>query len=291
MEQNKKSIKLPDNWWRRKDVSSLLSDHLLQGLVQLIIERKSNNLVVRESCTGFLIELDQKMLWISAAHVIDAIDYYAVNNIFVKAIWIDRFDNRDAPVLPATKKRFTIYSGEKEGYDFGAILIPILEASHFQQNKNIVPFVVKESKKEAAIIPEEYLFVGFPWEKTLISETPVSKSQVKVSVTTRLTVLPLRRIEHPQPNISDEHWDDPDAFYGEVLPYLGDESVHIDNFKGMSGGPILSFKQEGKDLYFVLEGIFASFMKSKKLIRAEPHQRVITKLKEWLSKIDNSYSC
>jgi hypothetical protein len=286
MDQEKKFIELPKNWWRRKNVSFLLSDHLLPGFIQLILKINLEGQVFRRSCTGFLIELDNQMLWVSAAHVIDAINKFTENDCLINAIWIDRFNNPNAPVLPFSRKKFTVYSGEREGFDFGALLLPVLEVSHFRQNRNIKPFVVKGTTEGSTITHEGYIFVGFPWETNTISESLASKSQVKVQLKTQLKTLPLRRIEHPKFETNELHWDDPDAFYGEVLPYLGEGSVDIDNFKGMSGGPILSFKQDEKGIYLILEGIFSSFIQSKKYIRAEPQERVIRKLKEWLSQIN-----
>jgi hypothetical protein len=272
--------RLPDDWWRRKDTSLLLSQNLLQYFVQLYIRLRDQKSNEPNTCTGFLVEINNRLLWVSAAHVIDAINNHIRNRNVIEMRWIDRFEDQRVSTLKASKKRFYSYSGTKEGYDFGAFVLPIYETAHFRNNKKLKPFKIKYSSEDMINNPEGYLFSGFPWIGTKISEIPINEKQNKVTISTHLLTVPIRKLLEKPAHISNEnHWDDQESFFGEVLDFVDIESSRrIINYQGMSGAPIISFEREENEIHIMFEGVFVSYSNSGQYIRGEPATRVLLKL-------------
>jgi hypothetical protein len=84
----------------------------------------------------------------------------------------------------------------------------------------------------------------------------------------------------------EDRWEDKDAFYGQVLPYSDIEGSQPEELRGMSGGPVFSFYRENEILNIELEGIFDSYFKKTRQIRAEPTNRMLADLETWLIEIN-----
>jgi hypothetical protein len=284
---NYMTTQLPEQWWRRKDIALLFANHLMPGFLQLIVRFINNkNQVERLSCTGVIMNIVDNYVWISAGHVIDAINYYAQNNRIIDANWIDGVNIPDAPVLLSSKKTFTMVSFEKQNHDFGALIIPILDAAHLRLNPNIKPFTISTHNEYSKIEPEGYILVGYPYIKVKITSKPYNNKQEKVHIETELISLPVKNIQPPALSTPDQHWDDKSAFYGEILPYYGETDVYFDDYRGMSGGAVLSLRKTETNVQVFIEGIFASFQKDNKWIRAEPINLVILMLEEWIKNLN-----
>ena len=81
-------------------------------------------------------------------------------------------------------------------------------------------------------------------------------------------------------------WSDNAAFYGQILPFSDVDNSQPIELKGMSGGPIFSFYRETGFLNIELEGIFDSYHKRDRQIRAEPTDRMLANIEKWINELD-----
>jgi len=275
-------------WWIKSSASHYFRKKLLKYFVQLYISYKLDNEVYRHTCTGILVEINGKLLWISAGHVIESIVEYYKNSSIIGLRWIDRWETQGAETLPFQKrKNICFYSGIPQKADYGAILLSVLEAEHFRRNKNLKILIMKVVSANRPIVePDGFILAGFPWETANIEHKPVSSRKEWVSLSSDLVCLPV--IKKPWEEISyhKKNWNDDAAFYGQILAYSDREDLQPDELIGMSGGPVFSFYRDQDILNIELEGIFDSYLKKSRQIRAEPTARMLAAMESWLNGLE-----
>jgi|GEM_PF-1769244 len=262
-------LALPSDWWLRRVASQIFSAFLLEHIVQLYVRYSEAGQVKRRVSNGFLLDLDAQLLWLSAGHVVAAIDQLHQQGTLSDLRWIDRFPVVGAQTLPSKKQRLDAYTDSKG--DFGAILLSPLESLHFRSNPNLRPFIATPSAPDLAMAkPEGHIFVGFPEENTTVETKPANSKKELVSLTASFICLPLRLTAPPSPPIRQEMWDDPDAIYAQVIDFVDSPGTQPQEFVGMSGGPVLAFWREPSRIVLTMVGVFASYIPHRRLIRAEP---------------------
>jgi hypothetical protein len=273
-------------WWIKASASQYFSKQLFKYFVQLYISYKSDNEKCRLPCTGILVEINKKLLWISAGHVVESIIEHYKNGSIIDLRWIDRWEIQGAESLPFYKRNIDFYSGIHQGADYGAISLTILEAENFRRNKNLKPLIMKIGLEDRSTVkPEGYILAGFPWEMTNIEHRPAASRKELVQFSTKLVCLPIIKKPWEEISLHDEAWSDNAAFYGQILPFSDIEDSQPDELKGMSGGPVFSFYREKDYLNIELEGIFDSYNKKNRQIRAEPTARILANLESWVMKL------
>jgi hypothetical protein len=124
------------DWWIRSSASHYFSKELLKYFVQLYISYRLEDKIYRHPCTGILVDIKGKLLWISAGHVVESIVEHYENGSINDLRWIDRREIRGAESLPFQKRKIDSCSGISKEADYGAILLTILEAENFRMNES-----------------------------------------------------------------------------------------------------------------------------------------------------------
>lgn len=275
-----------DGWWIRSSASNFFSNKLLKYFVQLYISYIVDNKIYRNPCTGILLEVKGKLLWISAGHVVESIINYYKNGMINDLRWIDRWDVKGVDTLPFSKRNIEYYLGNTHGTDYGAILLSILEAENFKSNRNLKPLVMTIGITDSPIkTPEGYILAGFPWDMANIDLKPMTNNKDKVSLSSKLICLPLEKITWKDISSHEKNWKDKEAFYAQILEYSDKEESQPDELKGMSGGPVFSFYRDQNFLNIKLEAIFDSYHKKTHQIRAEPIDRILINLESWVNEL------
>ena len=271
---------LPENWWKTAAAAQTFSFYLKPYLVQLSISYLLKGKTYRQPCTGLLIDVDGSLLWLTAGHVIDAIEDLRTDRTIrlLDLRWLDDFPNREVQTLPVSDHNFRAVSMYSSHEDFGAIFVPILDSTNLRNNPNIKPMIVRTGQPEIQDKPEGFVLVGFPWEQAKIVERPETSTKSRVILTSDIACLPLERIDPPDPPIREEFWDDPSAFYARIVDYTDHPGTQPEDIRGMSGGAIFSFSRFAQGLHITLEAIHSSYKKRERHIRGEPIDRVLAAL-------------
>jgi hypothetical protein len=139
---------------------------------------------------------------------------------------------------------------------------------------------------KSVVESEGFVLTGFPWEVSRVDHTPVSSRKEMVRFSSGLVCLPLMKKQWKDTSFHEDRWGDSDAFYGQLLPYSDIEGSQPEELKGMSGDPVFSFYRENDFLNIELEGIFDSYVKKTRQIRAEPTDRILANLETWLEDLE-----
>jgi hypothetical protein len=84
------------------------------------------------------------------------------------------------------------------------------------------------------------------------------------------------------PVLYDEFWNDPAAFYGEILHYPDNPDFEVSEIEWMSGGPVFSLKinDKGKITYRLVA--IQKGWDQGVMMRAVPIDKIIKAIDEWI---------
>ena len=168
---------------------------------------KSNGNTYRHPSTGILVEVNKRLLWVSAGHVIDPIIEHNKQGTINELRWLDRWGTKGAETLPFQKRNIDYYSGVVNGEDYGAILLTILEAEHFRRNINLKPLVMRFGRQSGpAIEPEGYVLAGFPLEVASVDTTPITPHKEMVRLSSEFICLPLVKKDWSDISFHKDRW-------------------------------------------------------------------------------------
>ena len=279
MENGYNEVKdLPDDWWRYTSTCGVLSKWFIHHLLPLLISAKRDDEVHHMICTGFLLYHRDILSWVTAGHVVDRIEeILSTPSVdILRMRWLDGCEIRGAESVPVGHN-LSAFSAYESGIDFGIVAIPDLEALNIIEGGR-VKFLTEEVWKNLHLAkPEGYYVFGYPREWVEVQEDRLAGNQILGSLQANLACLPVKRIEYPGPNpVRSEFWNDPDAFYGEILPFADKPAYQPDSIKGMSGGPLFSIERDPDGrIRYRLFGIQSSWLPSERKIRAEPISKII----------------
>lgn len=280
MTNRSKLADLPANWWMSRKTSEVLIEWFGRHLIALYYSVSIDGIRRHEVYSGFVAELEDNLYWFTAGHVIDEIQStLKLPNVTDPIIrWLDGYRTSEAASIPLSDFTSNAYSATKLGIDFGSIRIPFLEAQLIRSNGRSQIFTTTSWKNAQRVKPEGYMLLGYPETARLIKETPLSDGTVLNAVTANQICLPVRRIRRrAKLTAINEFWNGRGAFFGKILPYLGESEVYLDSVKGMSGGPLLSIERDpSNEIRYRLIGIQRSELRSELLIRVEPIVRAIS---------------
>jgi hypothetical protein len=269
---------LGDDWWQSVGACQVLSDvfsrHLLTLFVSYEVEGERN----RQIYTGFLLHHSDTLFWVTAGHVIDCINKILADSSYkVLAMrWCDGCEIRGAESVVVHNRDLWMFSTWKYGVDFAVAIITGLDAANILNNDRVRVLTEEVWRKVHLAQPEGYYLVGYPQEWVEISTDLLSDGRVLGSLRANLACLPLRRIEYPGPDPTDEFWNDPEAFYGEILAFTDGPGYQPGDISGMSGGPVISLERDpDSGIRYRLFGVQRSWKSEERLIRAEPIHRII----------------
>ena len=276
---------MPDDWWQRFTSVDTLIKLFKRHVLALLIAGNDNEGEFKEALhTGFLTIYRDQLIWNTAGHVIDDIQATLTSpNFHVSAMrWMDNYQAGGPPPAPVHYRNPPMKSWKDLGIDDGAILIEGLDALSLLESKQVEALDIRNWRPPTSS-PEGHYAIGFPGEWIEFHSQKTSDSKVVYSFNADIACLPLLEVERPDDARGDDFWEDPEAFYGEILPLLGRPDITIDSVKGMSGGPILSIQvMPDKRFMYRLIGIQRTWKPSRRVIRAEPIDRILFLLDNWM---------
>lgn len=269
---------MPNDWWRQHLACQTLAEWFGHHLVGLFFSVQANGSKQEGVYTGLVLYYEKNLLWITAGHVVDEIHKVLSNpEIDVQIMrWLDGCEIPGAESIPVHNRNLEMFSGLEFGIDFGVVKITGLDANNMLNN-NRTQVITEEFWKTPHSKPEGYYVLGFPKEWAEHHETRFPDNQIFNSFLANLACLPVQQIGYRgdfHPN--KEFWNDPDAFYGQILPFVDGVEDQPASLKGMSGGPLFSIERDPSDrIGYRLFGIQRSEDKDERLIRAEPIHKIL----------------
>lgn len=221
--------------------------------------------------SAFLVSMNDKWFLITAGHCMDDVEKNVNNGYEIKTCrLIDSGGLAARHVIPIP---FDYLSALKvhvdtKGFDYGAIYINDYYKTLLLSNK-VVPLSEHVWEKQPSD-PDFYRLLGLPNELTEVTDEIFS-------IGTTLHVV--KELEQKPSDFPETR---APMFYGQIQ--LDDT---LTNIKGMSGGPIFSFKRNVKgELKYWLHAIQSRWMPSKNYIAACLTTPFLVSLKEQINKIE-----
>ena len=264
-------MEIPDDWWRRSTTCEILLEQFSRHLLGLQVVASVNGEAKAEVFSGFLVYIQQQVLWFTAGHVVAYIKQLLSHPEIeiLEMRWLDFCETKGAESIPVHDRGLYMFEIPKDVMDWGIVLITGLDLANLLKNKR-VQFLEPQIWKNLHLgKPEGYYVLGWPAQD-------VEVNQKEKSVRALMTCIPLIKIEYDQCKGEGEFWSDPDAFYGKIVPFSGDSEVPPINIKGMSGGPLLSIERKpDKGFLYRLYGIQRSWESRQRIIRAESMYKIL----------------
>jgi hypothetical protein len=278
MDNEPKLEDLPNNWWQQLSTCQVLADWFSHHLVGLFFSVQIDGHHQQCVYTGLILNYENNLLWATAGHVIDQISNLLFDsriNIWAMR-WLDGCEIPGAESIPVHNRNFDMFSATKFGIDFGVVRIIGLDAENMLRNEHIQLITEQAWKNPHLGKPEGYYVVGYPEEWIQYKEKQLSDNQVFNSFRANVACLPVRQIEYmggSYPN--KEFWSDPEAFYGQLVPFDDGSQYQPTSVKGMSGGPLFSIERDPSDrIRYRFIGIQRSEDKENRFIRVEKVQKI-----------------
>jgi hypothetical protein len=275
----------PSDWWQQARAIEILIEWFKPFIVGLMVGGSVMGEFQYSLYTGFLLYHRDRLLWLTAGHVVDYLSQVLSSENFTLTVmrWLDDYKVPGAEAIPVNRPQLRMKSWTAEGLDFGAIVIPYLDAHSLLANQNVSVMEEGIWRNLKLASPEGYYVLGFPREWNDLKEIPVQDNKILRSIKADLACLPAQPISPPTDISDDAFWDKPGAFYGKLLEYPDNPNLKVENIKGMSGGPILSIERtENSQIAIRLVGIQSMWKPGVGVVRAEPIDAIATVLTEWI---------
>ncbi len=270
-------LELPDDWWQEEVVAKTLSHSFSDHIVGIELMCTTPSGPKCEMMTGFLMQIDSLCLWITAGHTIEYFRDILTNTQvrLVSSKLVDNCKNRDAAGIPLSLTDDMMYSAG-EDMDFGAIALRPGYAAPLLGNPGVRPLTPESWRGHESCKPEGYYLVGIPNEWCTSEEVRGSSEPLVSVARCEIACIPLIRIQPPKNAQPVEFWDDPSAFYAELLPITDNSNHTLESIKGMSGGPIVSIERTSDgQLKYRLFAVQSKWLGTSRMLRAEPIGRII----------------
>ena len=281
----KKMRELPPDWWQSESTAVILLDLFRRHIVPLLlagyVERKFQFTIY----TGFLLQHNQNLVWLTAGHAIDELSSILSSPSFEvsKMVWLDDYKAAQSEGVPLHRYPPIMKSWKDTNRDVGAIIPSILDTGNILRNTELQTINAEIWKNLKQANPEGYYAIGFPQPWTQHSQKPAPNNKILHSINANLLCLPLEEVSPPSELANLSGWSDPDVFYGKILPFVDNPTFEVDDLKGMSGGPILSIERDlDGQIRYRLVGIIQSWANSQSIVRAEPVHRIAETIDKWL---------
>jgi hypothetical protein len=270
----RKLMTLPSEWWRLSGVTLKLSEWFSQYIIGLVVSAEYSGRYFHYVLSGFLVSFDDLLLWVTAGHVIDdlkkELSHPAVR--LTRLRWLDGFPISGAESIPILSglESFSATEIGIQGADFGFIRISGIEESNLRKNSKVQFFTQQAWKDSEKLNPEGFYLLGFPRESLQIT----NESEAQPGMWVNLAIVPVTRIQ-PKDKSCGRFWDDPDSFYGQIVPFADHSGSQPQDIAFMSGGPIISVERDpNSGIRYRLFAIQRSWLKDKRVIRGEMLYRI-----------------
>jgi hypothetical protein len=276
---------LTSDWWRSIAACEGMVRWFRRHLLGLWIRAEVQGVEESVFFTGFLLDYQGVLLWITAGHIIDRIVEIRSNpDIEMSNIrWVDQCDTPGAESIPITEA--VCYSATRIGIDFGAIRIQSLEAENIRACDRNTPMREITWMGLERARPEGYYIVGCPREGFETAEGILSNGRRWGVAEAKFACLPVERIEYKdrcQLRGSAQWWNKPDSFFGQIRPFTDAAIKQPEDIDWMSGSPVFSIEREPEGVRYRLVGVQSSWVKSARQIRAEPIHTIVPLIDNFL---------
>jgi hypothetical protein len=240
--------------------------------------------------SGFLVSYKNQLLWLSAGHVIDDLDYVLRSPDVQLGIvyWMDTYIDQAGPhdPVPFHYKHDPprMRSWFSVGYDVGVMALKLLDEKAVLANPNILPFEhLHGISRHEHIAPTGNYVVGYPEGLVEHTRQQGADQVIHHKFAPNLACFPLLPIEPKDSNEGDGFWRHPEDLYADLLPFPDRPRAVIDSIVGMSGGPVIAFREgtDGGASVSVL-GIQGGWLKSVRAIRSVRTAKVLELIDSWL---------
>lgn len=285
-QMRRKMLELPPDWWQSVRATHALLEWFKLHIVGLLVAGSSPSGFQYSFYTGFLLSYAQKLLWLTAGHVVEELQLVLSSPHFrvSQFRWLDSYDAAGASAVPVHRADMPIRSWNESGLDVGVIVPSILDAGNLRKNEKLQLMDERVWGSLKQTTPEGYYAIGYPRPWTTHTQRRVSQTKVLHSLKADLACLPMILVQAPKTALDDDRWADTEAFFGRILRYPDLPQFEVDDIKGMSGGPVLSVERSPDgEIIYRLAGIIQSWRRSESIVRAEPIAKVVQALTEWLT--------
>lgn len=276
---------LPPDWWQRASTVDVLLKWFKTHIVGLLFGGSSKGVFQYFLFTGFLLNRDGELLWLTAGHVIDNISTVLNAKDFSLSVirWLDGYEVPGAEAIPVNVSQLRMKSWTSIGLDFGAIALPLLEKLNLQANNQVTVMDERIWRNLKHASPEGYYVIGYPRIWNDFKETPTEGNRVLRSLKANLACLPIQPVHPPADADNDPFWYNEGAFYGKVLRFPDMPAFKVEDIAGMSGGPILSIERTPEAQFaYRLVGIQVKWKPDSEIVCAEPVDKIASVLSDWL---------
>jgi hypothetical protein len=266
---------LPEDWWRYLDASRILTEWFKKHLLGLFISARVGEEIKYDVFTGFLLEYNQKLLWMTVGHGIEELNDILVNhrNDILQLRWMDNCTIPGAETFPVHNRDLKLSWSDE--IDFGFAHITGLDEANIKNGNQVQILSEQGWRNIHRAKPEGFYIIGYPKEWIQV-KLPDGKGQTMGTATINLSCLPIQRV--PFKEDGGSFWKDPDGFYGKITSFVDLDGGQPNSPVGMSGAPLISLErgldENGEErIRYYLFGIQRSWNQVD-TIRAEPIEKV-----------------
>jgi hypothetical protein len=240
-------------------------DHMLRHMVAFVgayRQTQQPHSKYAFAFTGFVIEYGAEWYICTAGHILEELDAALSKNQieFTGRVLADYFgphatNRMSIPFDYEDHKRVHVYN---QGLDFALIQLQPLERQLLASN-NILPFRFEGRTERPWEQYDGFCVVGFPKEDVK-DDLSTSNSPVRVDVRPSLSAIKQLSAAPPGVQATPCH-----RFIGQIL-----DPNNPKNFVGMSGGPLLGFKQASNGLDYWVIAIQSTWLEKDRVVFACP---------------------
>ena len=236
----------PDNpaadWWLDDQVRQVLADEFQKHMLGLGVVYRTEGVVHTALVTGFVIEREGFLLWITAGHCIEDLQELAAdpNHKIISTRWYDPPDDLSGIGLPTPLSEMAWRRGVTEEFDVGVVFLRGHEVDLLRANKSFSPMGAEMWTNCLASAPEVMFVVGYA--EQWIEATPFrAGGQDGVTMRAGMAVVPVVKVLNPDDHAGEgAFWSRKSCIYANVHLGTAADPHFLQSVKGMSGGPVLS---------------------------------------------------
>jgi hypothetical protein len=256
-------------------VGSKLAEWFSNYFLALVLDFEYSGKIYHHIFSGFLVSLGELSLWVTAGHIIDNLkkDLSKPQVRIIRMRWWDRLPIPGAESIPINSGIEAFSSNEigMPEMDFGFVRISGMEEMNLKKNNRVRFFTPQAWNKNENTTPEGYYLLGLPSETLIIKDNKMEQPEMLINFVS----LPVTRIS-PKNSAAGEFWNDPDAFYGQILSFSDKNGYQPHDIVNMSGGPIISVERiKNSGISYRLFAIQRGWLHEKRIIRGEMLHRFL----------------
>lgn len=247
----------------------------LSGTYRTTTAREESKEEYHFTFSGFIMEINGVWNFITAGHILSEFDDHVQQNR-IQITRCELLDDFGPEIASETAVPFDYISSpkcfcddDKAGLDFGLIALSPIYRQLLQAN-GVIPVVKENWVHQHKMQFDRYFLVGLP---SLFLATERSRDTITRRMS--VTIIPTTKIDTPQ-----EH----QKLFPRITGKIADD-FPLDELDGMSGGPILGFTDDQKNMYWVV-AVQSSWFRSQRIIFGCPIPVIAAVINQFISNND-----